>query len=108
MKTAVGIERELRVLGEQVLAQYPMRIEYEVRLELMPVAVFNDTAHLNSGHGEGLGEPLDPSRLHDWLFVHGAVEFDDAPVRVDCPSLNAVDALGCLVERNFDVRVLTA
>ena len=108
IETAVGIERELRVLGEQVLAQYPMRIEHEARLEFMPVAVFNDAAHLNIGHGEGLGEPPDPSRLYDWLLVHGAVEFDDAPIRVDGPCLNAVDALRSLVEGNLNVRVLTA
>src|SRR5882762_5812378 len=69
----------------------------------MPVAIFDDAADLIVGHGEGLGEQLDGPCLYDGLVVNGAVEGDDAAVRVDGSRLNGVNVLRPLVERDLDV-----
>src|SRR5260370_36391833 len=69
----------------------------------MLVAILDDAADLNIGHGESLGEQLDGPCLDDGLVVNGAVEADDAAVRVDGPCLNRVNVLGPLVEGDLDV-----
>src|SRR5258708_21111857 len=69
----------------------------------MLVAIFDDAADLDVGHGESLGEQLDGPCLYDGLVINGAVEVDDAAVRVDGPRVNGANVLGPLVEGDLDV-----
>src|ERR1700721_1659054 len=69
----------------------------------MLIAILDHAADLNVGHREGLGEQLDSPRLDDGLLVNGAVEVDDAAIRMNGPCLNAVNTLRRLVEGNLAI-----
>src|SRR5215813_11355492 len=96
------------MLGEQLFAQYPVRIVELTLIHLIRIAVFDDRPHLDIGKSESLGKILHTFRFHDLLLEYLAVEVDDRTVRTDRSRLQTLDALASFYEGNLDVRVLAA
>ena len=107
-KIRIRFQTELAALGEEFLAQNPVRVVNVTLIQVIGVVILDDAAHLHVGQCEGFRQELHALRLHDGLVKSLSFEIHNRAIRPDCPGLNAVDVSFFLKKRNLHVGVLSA
>jgi hypothetical protein len=104
----VGLQRELRHFGEELLTQNPMRFIERVLFEIVGVGILNDAADLYVRKRERHSHVLKSTCLDDRLLVDLPIEIGNGTVRPDRASAQMHNVVTSLEKRNLDVSALPA
>src|ERR1700733_14612088 len=105
---AIRLENKVSALGINIFLDAPQNVVEKIGVALNSVAIFDDAAGSNVGHGESFRENFRVAGLYDQLVDGLAREINYFAVGMNCARADIFDVGETLDEWNFDVGVLLA